>query len=378
MLGLARHLPARFESIFVTFAEGGRCAALVDQVRRHGFEAHVLQENAPRYRRAAHEIARLVQKVEADLVCCSGYKPDLLGWWAARRVGIPVVSISHGWTGATWKVRLNERCDRLVLRWMDAVVCVSEAQAGKVRAAGVAEEKTVVIHNAVGEEAFAAPEKRYGLLLRSMFPEAPDRIVVAAGRLSPEKGFGDLVEAAATAIRREPRLGFVLFGDGPLRRDLSARIDQLGLTNRVVLAGFREDVTKYLPHADVVALPSLTEGLPVILLEALAAGVPVVATTVGGIPEVVEEGVSGMLVPAGEPERLAQRLVALCANDIDRRALGAAGRARVRAEFTFATQSRKYEDLFERLLTLPRTTPRSGKNRETAERALFTLDCGTK
>src|SRR5262245_56400582 len=107
MLGLARHLPAEYESIFVSFAEDGRCAALMDQVRKHGFEGHVLESNAPYLRRAAAETARLLRRLDAEVLCCSGYKPDIVGWWAARQIGIPAVSVSHGWTAATWKVRVN-------------------------------------------------------------------------------------------------------------------------------------------------------------------------------------------------------------------------------------------------------------------------------
>ena len=366
MLGLARHLPREFESTFLTFAEGGRCAGLVEQVRRHDFQTHVLRHNAPRFRRAANEVARLLQELEADVLCCSGYKPDLIGWWAARRVGIPVVSISHGWTGATWKVRLNERCDRWVIRWMDAVVCVSEAQAAKVRRAGVQENRIAIIHNAVGEEAFAAPEGRHGEELRALFAQPPSWIVGAAGRLSPEKGLAHLLEAAAMIARREPRIGFVVFGEGPLHQALAGRIEELGLTGRFVLAGFRHDVAKFLPHLDLLALPSLTEGLPVILLEAFAAGVPGVATTVGGIPEVVEHGMSGLLVPPAAPDKLADGIVAMFSVNGDRRAWGEAGRRRVRGCFTFGTQSLKYQELFGRLASA------AWMKRETAERALLT------
>ena len=349
MLGLARHLPSRYESVFVSFAEGGRCAPFIDQVCRHGFEAHVLEHNAPRMRQATNEVARLLRKLDADVLCCSGYKPDILGWWAARQVGIPAVSVSHGWTSATWKVRVNETCDRMVIRWMDAVVCVSKAQAAKVRRAGVPKAQIAIIHNAVADEAFAPAEPQYAAQLRTGFPRPPRWLVGAAGRLSPEKGFGDLVEAAALVIRRQPEIGFVVFGDGPLRPELTQRIATLGLTDRFILAGFRDDVGKFLPHLDLAVLPSLTEGLPVILLEAFAAGIPVVATPVGGIPEVVEQGVNGTLAPVGNPAALAEQIAMMFGGDVDRRAWGRAGQARVRREFTFVTQRGKYQELFERL-----------------------------
>src|SRR5262249_18776633 len=108
MLGLARNLPPHVRTVFLTFAERGLARPLVEQVRRHGFEAVTLRHNFPNVCRAAAEVAGHLRRVRADVVCCSGYKPDILGWWAARQAGVPVVSISHGWTAATWKVRVNE------------------------------------------------------------------------------------------------------------------------------------------------------------------------------------------------------------------------------------------------------------------------------
>src|SRR5215472_10192782 len=149
MLGLAASLPASYCTVFLSFAEGGRCQPFLDAARAQGYDAHALLANAPHYLRAATEIATHLRRVRADVLCCNGYKPDIIGLLAGRRAGVPVVSISHGWTAATLKLRLNEALDRLLLRWMDATVCVSEAQAALVRRAAVSPEKIAVIRNAV-------------------------------------------------------------------------------------------------------------------------------------------------------------------------------------------------------------------------------------
>jgi glycosyltransferase involved in cell wall biosynthesis len=349
MLGLACSLPKAYRSVFLTFAEGGRCRALLEQVHRHGLEGWALESNFPHVARAAREVARELRRLRADIVCCSGYKPDLIGWLAARQVGVPCVSVSHGWTWASWKVRVYEALDRLVLRWMDAVVCVSEGQAVKVRKAGVSADRVVVIRNAVGPEAFAGPDAESRKVLERLFPRPPRRIVGAAGRLSPEKGFDRLIDAAAVVTRAGPDTGFVVFGDGPLRGALAERIAVRGLQDRFILAGFRTDLERFLPQLDLGVLSSLTEGLPVVLLEILAAGVPAVSTAVGGTPEVIEDGVHGYLVPAGDPEALARRILDALKDEEARRAMGERGRQRVREHFTFATQSVEYLRLFERL-----------------------------
>jgi glycosyltransferase involved in cell wall biosynthesis len=230
---------------------------------------------------------------------------------------------------------------------MDRVVCVSYGQAAKVRAAGVDLKRVTVIHNAVRAERFASPEARHRETVRGLFPSPPALVVGAAGRLSPEKGFGVLVKAAARV--RRPDVGFVLFGDGPLREPLQREIAALGLAGRFVLAGFRADLDALIPHLDLVVLPSFTEGLPNVVLEAMAAAVPVVATAVGGTPELVEEGITGRLVPAGGYAILADRIADLL-DSPHRREMGERGRRRVLREFTFEAQARHYEDFFEELM----------------------------
>jgi len=349
-LGLARHLPSDVKTTFLSFAERGLSQALLDEARGQGFEAIALRHNTPRFFACVREVADELRELKADLLLCSGYKPDLVGWQAARLVGIPVVSISHGWTSATWKVRCYEKFDQLALRWMDAVVCVSQAQADKVRHAGVPAAKIKVIHNAIGEEAFRQPRPEVRQQMLGWFAQPPRWIIGAAGRFSPEKGFSVLIEAAAVFVEHRPDAGVVLFGDGPLRGELERSISARGLAGKFILAGFRKDLHEFLPNLDVNVMSSFTEGLPVILLEASAAGVPTVATAVGGIPEVIEHGQSGYLVPPGDPMALAQRIVELLANDSKRQSIGRAACERAREEFSLPQMGQRYLNLFHALV----------------------------
>ena len=157
----------------------------------------------------------------------------------------------------------------------------------------------------------------------------------AAGRLSPEKGFGVFIRAAGSIARADPDVGFVLFGDGPLRADLTRQIATEGLEGRFLMPGFRDDLDRLFPHLDLFVLPSFTEGLPNVVLEAFAAGVPAVATAVGGTPEIIEDGVSGYLVPPGNPNALASRIRDVLGDDGMRRAMARHGQEQVRGHFTF-------------------------------------------
>jgi len=360
MLGLAPHLGADVKSIYLSFAERGLAQPFIDEVRRRGYRGDLLARNTPRLFACVTEVAAYLRSVRADLLCCSGYKPDIVGWPAARRVGIPVMGVAHGWTAVTRKVRVYEAVDRWVLSRMDAVACVSRDQADRARRAGVPGSKIVVIANAIGEEAFVNPDPAVRAEIAGWFPSPPRLLIGTAGRFSPEKGFGVLVDAAAIVVRERTDVGFVIFGDGPLRATIERAVSDRGLGRHVVLAGFRDDLARFLPNLDLAVMSSFTEGLPVFLLEASAAGLPVVATSVGGIPDVIVDGQTGWLVPPGESARLAERMLAILNEPERRRIMADAARERVRREFAASAMGRRYGEVFAGLVG--RTTAEQGAN----------------
>jgi len=351
MLGLADHSLAH-TSTFVSFGESGRCAEFLGEARTRGHSAIALAADTPAVRECVRELTRTLKDRAADILVTHTFKPNILGRIAARRIGIPIVAVSRGWTWENLKVRAYEAADRANLRFVDRVVAVSEGQGERVRRAGVPSSRLSVIRNAARLSAFAEPDSGYRRKLRELFPAAipPSHIVLAAGRLSPEKGFGVLLESIPAVLRRHPGCGFAIFGEGTERTTFESRIAELGLGERIRMPGFTADLDKYLPWADAVVLPSFTEGLPNVALEASAAGVPIVATAVGGTPEVVAEGETGYLVPGGRPDRIAEELNRLLDSPELRRSMGAAGRVRMHTHFTFEAQARQYGQLFETLL----------------------------
>jgi glycosyltransferase involved in cell wall biosynthesis len=349
MLGLAHSLPETDQTIFLSFAEGGRCRQFLSTARHHGFEAVGLSYDSPRWWASVREIAGYLEQFGADVLCCHGYKANLLGRLAARRKNVPVIAVSRGWTAENVKVRLYERLDRVHLHWMDQVVCVSEAQAERVRRAGIRAGRTRVIYNAIDPARFLEPDARYRAKLMRFFRQPRTHVIGAAGRLSKEKGFEVLVKAAERVLREQPSAGFVLFGEGSERANLQKQINAAGLGQSFILAGFRADLDRFLPHFDLMVLPSYTEGMPNVVLESFAAGVPVVATAVGGTPEVIEDGVSGYLVPAGDAEMMAERISQALDNADDLPDMGRRGRLCVQEKFGFAIQASLYRDLFAEL-----------------------------
>jgi glycosyltransferase involved in cell wall biosynthesis len=348
MLGLAVALPAEYTSTFLSFSEDGRCRTFLAAARANGFDAAELWHDAPSFRAVVRELTAFLRANFVDVLVTHGYKSNLLGRPAARSAGIPIVSVSRGWTSENLKVWCYEAADRFHLRFMDRVVCVSAGQADKVRHTGVPTERVRVIHNASRLDAFATPDPAAHRRLREL-AGGDGPIVLAAGRLSPEKGFHILVDAAANLLKVAPSTRFVVFGEGGERDRLQRRANMLGIADQFRMPGFRRDLDSMLPWADLVVLPSLTEGLPNIALEATAAGVPVVATAVGGNPEIVVDGQTGFLVPAADPLALADRLGDLLTHPEWARMFGTAGRQLAEEHFSFARQAQAYQALFAEL-----------------------------
>jgi glycosyltransferase involved in cell wall biosynthesis len=349
VLGLARAQAERHQTTFLSFAERGLARPFLHQARAEGFPAHELQTNYPRLHAAITEVADWLRQLRAELLLTSGYKPDIIGWRAARAVGIPVVGIVHGWTGVTWKVWIYEWLDALALRFMDGVVCVSQATALRAQRRGIPASKIHVIRNALDPSPYDVPCTTARANVGRLFNPLPRFLVGTVGRLSPEKGMEVFVRAAILLAPRRADVGFVLMGEGPTRPLLERLIHDAGLGNRILLAGFCRDLPALLPGLDVFVSPSHTEGLPVALLEAMAARLPVVATAVGGTPEVVVDGQTGYLVPPNRPELLAERIETLLQDAELRQRMGAGGRNRVCEQFTFSAMASRYEELLAQL-----------------------------
>jgi len=352
MLGLAEHLPKQYRSSYLSFPESGRCHEFLNQVRAQGIPASSLHSDTPHVRETLHELTAFLKAQSASVLVTHTFKPNVLGRIAARRLGIPVITVSRGWTWENLKVRVYETIDRVNLRYVDHVVAVSQGQAERVRKAGVPSTRLSVIRNAARLAAFAEPKPEFREQLRALFPEGtpPKKLILAAGRLSPEKGFSVLVDAASEVLKQDPDCGFVLFGEGTERAALEANVREHGIQNRFRMPGFTDQLDAFLPWAHVVVLPSFTEGLPNVALEASAAGVPVVATAVGGTPEVVANLETGFLVPSGDASALASPMVQLLKNEPLRVAMGSAAKRRMEEHFTFAAQARRYVQLFEKVI----------------------------
>lgn len=239
-------------------------------------------------------------------------------------------------------------------RCLDAALAVSR-QTGRdwVRRTHIPRDRVATIHNGIDPARFGRRQPQADARRALGLP--PDGLVVGGvGRLDEAKGFADLLAAAARLRPEFPGLTVAIAGEGPLRKGLEGLAVRLGLAGTVRFLGFQPDVQPVLDALDVYAMPSLCEALPFALLEAMAAGLPAVGSTVGGIPEVIVPGETGLLVPPRSPDRLAAAVAELLrAGPAARERLGAAGRARVAAHFHERDMVRRTVEVYRRLVGRP-------------------------
>jgi glycosyltransferase involved in cell wall biosynthesis len=289
------------------------------------------------------ELVVLMRRAAPDIVHANSSKAGVLGRLAAAAAGVPIrIFTVHGWafSASSGLVSLLYRwADRLMAPLTTLTICVAERE----RTSGLAArtciaERTVVIPNAVDVDGIPQA-RRDGRL----------PLVVAVGRLAEPKDALTLVRALAAVPGRA--FTALLVGDGPDRPSVEAEVRRLGLQDAVTLAGTRDDVPELLARADVFALSSRSEGAPLSILEAMAAGLPVVSSRVGGVPELVVDGETGLLVQPGDPAAMADALGRLVADADLRSRLGAAGRERAQRYFDVRRQRRDHLACYARELS---------------------------
>lgn len=320
--------------------------ALVPELERMGVPVRCFGSRNPvRMLLAARQVARWIADERADLLHAHLPLAGVVGRLAGRMAGVPVVYTEHNLQPRYHP--LTRRANAWTWPWQRAVVAVSQEVADSIAAHLGGRVPVQVVKNGIDVARFApVPEERAALRERLAIPaDAPVVGTVAVFRA--QKRLDLWLEAAA---RLGPATRLLLVGDGPLRAEVEARARSLGLTGRVVFAGLQAEVRPFYGAMDLFMSSSEFEGLPLALLEAMAAGLPVVVTAVGGVPEVVEPGRQGALVPPGDPAALAREAGALLADEALRARLGAAGRERVRAAFGVERMAAELERLYASIL----------------------------
>ena len=354
LVSALRDMP-EFEVSVVLLNEG----ELASELRHRGIPTTVIPESK---RTAISIVRRLVghfARHGIEILHTHNFKDNILGILSTLgRRGCRRVRTVHGrgepFTGlAAARKRLYRGVDHLFKRWLvDRILAVSlDLRSGLARSCGA--RRVLCVHNGLDLDRVRVTRPA-AELRRDLNLGAQDIIIGTMGRLVPVKGLETFLRAARLIRNRKEHVKFLIVGDGPLKETLQTLARHLGLESEVLFLGHRNDGYDVLAMMDVLVLSSLSEGIPMVLLEALALARPVVATRVGGIPEVIEDGISGRLVEPSREQELADACVALMGDQRVAGCLALAGQRRVREQFSVRSMAEKVAGVYRGLIETPR------------------------
>jgi glycosyltransferase involved in cell wall biosynthesis len=326
-------LPA-VETMVVTYWRGAGESPVAAAARNAGLLVATILER----RRWDTGVIPQLRRIIAD------YRPDILesrnikSHFLVRMLGLhkryPWVAWNHGYTERDWLDRAYSQLDRWSLQAAFRVVTVCRPFAETLERRGVDGRKITILHNFVKPFVPAPTEDVEGL--RRSLGVQNRAVILAVGRLSSEKGHAILLQAAARLekMNEAPDFRVVVVGDGPEQENLQRLTARLGIGQRIVMAGFQTDVRPYYCLSTLLALPSYSEGSPNVVLEAMAAGLPIAATAAGGVPEILEDGVTALMVPPGDPQAMAEVILRILRDKALASRLAAAARSCAQSKYT--------------------------------------------
>lgn len=306
--------------------------------------------------RVLHQLLKLCRREGVTIWHGHDYKSNVLGLLLRRFWPMHLVTTVHGWGVTGGRRSFYYALDRGCLRFYERVICVSQDLLGRCIENGVERERCRLVENAIDTEQFSRRSDRDEAKRRLGF--TPGRILIGAvGRLSCEKGFDRLIAAVDSLLKDGHQLELCIVGDGDERSHLDRQIATLGRQGRIRLVGFQSDTIEWYHAMDVYVLSSLREGLPNVLLEAMALKVPVVATRIAGVPTLVRDGENGLLVEPDDVGELCQALGTIAKNDALRERLADAGRATVETKYNFVMRMEKMRAIYDELIGSQCTSP---------------------
>src|ERR1051326_4253207 len=315
-----------------------------ERARRRGISVRMVHCRGRADWRAVRQIKEYIAEDAVDVIHTHGYKADLYGYFAARSAEKPIVATCHNWLGGTTALGIYNRLDRAILKRFNAVGAVSESVQEQLLNSRIPAERIKIIPNGIDVEAFARAEA---------IPELRDsaeKVIGVVARLDLQKGFEYLLAAVRDLAASFRGLKIVIVGEGPDRGAVEQMIERYGLQQSVVLAGQRSDMPGVYASIDMFILPSLNEGLPMTALEAMAASKTVIATRVGAIPKIIENGRSGLLVNPGDVAGLHDAIARLLSDEDLCGRIAKQGHECVARDYTAGAMARQYRTMYEQVL----------------------------
>lgn len=353
LLMLARHMnKERFELSFAIPQD----SHFFDEIAKEGVTIFPLQidRNPLRLKNIIgfFRLWKIIRETGCTIVHTHTSVGGIIGRLAARLNRTPLILWTiHGWAfdypyGGSTRRKFFLMIEKYMDRFTDHYVAISENMKEVGVKAGITDNgKTDVIHHGIELKEYSMQLIRNGMGIKN----DGDIIIGTAGRLEPQKAVDALIRAVGLVKDRYPRIKLLIVGDGPLRGNLESLAGTLGMGDNIIFTGWKPDALDYIACMDIFCLSSLWEGFGIVLLEAMSMGKPIVATKVGGVPEIVMEGKGGILVSPRKPDELAAGILHLFGNPEIRKEMGCFNKGRVNTMFGLKTMIEKYEVMYERL-----------------------------
>jgi len=344
---LASSLAASGDSVTIgvfsnRHARGAGSCELAVQARARGLKTEVFECGGRVDLKTVAAIRRYCRDNGVEVIHSHGYKSNIYSYLANRSLKIRIVTTCHNWINTSSKMSLYTRLDKFFLKRFDAVAAVSDDVRSQLLKAGIKPGKLRLIGNGINIEKFKVSQGVPEKMKRDLGIPSAATVVGTVGRLSPEKGYGFFLEAAREIAAKKKDCFFVFIGDGEERSGLEELSKRLGINERVIFAGKRSDIPEVLSAMDVFVLSSLTEGQPMALLEAMAAGVPAVSTSVGDVPKILRGGDAGLLVPPSDSRALAEALIRVLEDPALAASLSASAAKTVKEHYSSGRMAAEY------------------------------------
>ena len=356
LLELVKNLvEKRADKYNVTVCSVGQGGMLQPEFEKLGIKVFVIEKKHKFDISQVFKVRRIIKQEQIDLVQTTLFYADVIGALAAKLTGVDAViswdTVSH--PPDSFETRLRHKLSyKFCMRFVKKIVAVSEGvKKYLIEDRKIASGKIDIIQYGIDLSLF---NSRNGFLDRKKRSELglPDHKIVigTVARLEVQKGHRYLIEAAPEIINKFPNVVFAFVGDGTLRQELETQVSELGLQENFRFLGFRKDVKELLFAFDVFVLPSLFEGLPNVILEAMASGRPIVATAVDGTPELIEHNETGLLVPPKSPQAMQEEILNLLEMEDKGKGLGQNAKQMAKQKFSFDQQFRKFEEVYDAML----------------------------
>lgn len=330
-----------------SFLEHSQVPEFITKISQDGINTTTFDVTSAYDKKAVSLLKDYIQSNNIEILCTHDYRTHFYGWFASKNLPTKWIAFSRGMTKENFKIKVFTFFEKFVIAKADHLIAVSHSQKQKLMTQNINPDKITTIHNAIDIN-LVDTITPLSLKKKFFFPE-DSFVIISGGRFSTEKGQLYFVKSAETALTKNDKLRFVLFGDGPDLEKVKEYINSNRLGEFIRCPGFETELLRYLKDADMLVNPSLSEGLPNIVLEAMASEVPVVATRVGGLPEIIVHDKNGYLVESQNISELTEAIIALASNIHTRDRFKINARQTIIDSFNFKSQNKHLHEIYKRI-----------------------------